>query len=174
VERLAAAAPTFAVLGNHDLAISRDPKARPSRLRELGPAALLSDEGRLVELRGRQVWIAGLHPRMLVRRLRRLDPNRLAHDADLSVLLCHFPRVLDQLEPGSFDLVLAGHMHGGQICVPYPGGKVRLAHPNARYNEGLYRTPAAAMHVSPGLGTTFVPFRFAARPEATELVLRSR
>jgi predicted MPP superfamily phosphohydrolase len=29
------------------------------------------------------------------------------------------------------------------------------------------------MHVSPGLGTTFVPFRFAARPEATELVLRS-
>jgi predicted MPP superfamily phosphohydrolase len=30
------------------------------------------------------------------------------------------------------------------------------------------------MHVSPGLGTTFVPFRFGARPEATELVLRSR
>ena len=81
--------------------------------------------------------------------------------------------MLDRLEPGSFDLVLAGHMHDGQICVPYPGGKIRLAHPTARYVRGIYRTDAAVMHVSPGLGTTFVPFRFAARPEATELVLRT-
>ena len=58
-------------------------------------------------------------------------------------------------------------------AVPYPGGKVRLAHPRARYVSGVYRSRATVMHVSPGLGTTFVPFRFAARPEATELVLRS-
>jgi uncharacterized protein len=165
--------PTFAVLGNHDLAISRDPKARASNLRDLDPAVLLRDEGRLLELRGRDVWIAGAHPRFMVRRLRRLDPNALSRDADLRILLCHFPRVLDRLEPGAFDLVLAGHMHDGQICVPYPGGKLRLAHPRARYNAGVYRSPAATMHVSPGLGTTFVPFRFAARPEATELVLRA-
>jgi predicted MPP superfamily phosphohydrolase len=37
---------------------------------------------------------------------------------------------------------------------------------------GLYRRSAATLHVSPGLGTTFVPFRFFARPEATELVLQ--
>ena len=172
VERLDV--PTYAVLGNHDLAISRDPMARPSRLRELPPAHLLHDEGRMVELRGRRVWIAGAHPKMIVRRLRRRDPNSLTADADLRILLCHFPRVLDQLEPGSFDLVLAGHMHAGQICVPYPGGKLRLAHLRAPYNDGVYRTRAAAMHVSPGLGTTFVPFRFAARPEATELVLTRR
>jgi predicted MPP superfamily phosphohydrolase len=164
--------PTFAVLGNHDLAISRDPQARRSNLRDIEPAVLLGDEGRLVELRGRRVWIAGTHPRFVVRRLRKVDPNALTRDADLRILLCHFPRVLDQLEPGAFDLVLAGHMHDGQICIPYPGGKLRLAHPRARYDAGVYRSPAATMHVSPGLGTTFVPFRFAARPEATELVLR--
>jgi predicted MPP superfamily phosphohydrolase len=39
--------------------------------------------------------------------------------------------------------------------------------------EGIYRYPGSTLHVSPGLGTTFVPFRFAARPEATELVVRS-
>jgi predicted MPP superfamily phosphohydrolase len=165
--------PTFAILGNHDVAIARDPLARRSNLRELAPARLLLDEGELLELRGRSVWIAGVHPRMIVRRRRRLDPNELAHDADFRILLCHFPRVLDQLEPGSFDLVLAGHMHDGQIAVPYPGGKLRLAHPTARYASGVYRSRSAVMHVSPGLGTTFVPFRFGARPEATELVLRS-
>ena len=65
-------------------------------------------------------------------------------------------------------------MHDGQIALPYPGGKVRLAHPTRAVRDAASTAaPAAVMHVSPGLGTTFVPFRFAARPEATELVLRS-
>lgn len=165
--------PTFAVLGNHDLAISRDPQAKRSDLKELEPATLLRDEGRLLELRGRSVWVAGADARLIVRNRLRVDPNALARDADLRVLLCHYPRVVDQLQPGLFDLVLSGHMHDGQIALPFPGGKLRFAHLSARFQRGLYRLPAAVMHVSPGLGTTFVPFRFAARPEATELVLRS-
>jgi hypothetical protein len=165
--------PAFAVLGNHDMAVSRDPQARASNLRDLAPVVLLNDEAVLLELRGRTVLVGGVHPRFVVRRLAKVDPNSLSREADLRILLCHFPRVFDRLEPGSFDLVLAGHMHDGQITVPYPGGKLRLAHPHARYQRGIYRSSAGVMHVSPGLGTTFVPFRFAARPEATELVLRS-
>jgi predicted MPP superfamily phosphohydrolase len=161
--------PAFAVLGNHDYAIARDPQARASNLRELAPARLLLDEGELLELRGHSVWIAGSDPR----RGSKTDPNALSRDAELRILLNHYPRVFDRLEPGRFELVLAGHMHDGQITVPYPGGKLRLAHPTARYVNGIYHNDAAVMHVSPGLGTTFVPFRFAARPEATELVLRS-
>jgi predicted MPP superfamily phosphohydrolase len=164
--------PTFAVLGNHDLAISRDPQSRRSDLRDLEPATLLRDEGRLLELRGRSVWIAGSDPFLILRGRPRLDPNELAGNADFSILLCHYPRVLEQLEPGRFDLVLSGHMHDGQITLPYPGGKVLLAHPSAPYRRGVYRSAAATMHVSAGLGTTFVPLRFAARPEATELTLR--
>ena len=171
VERLPS--PAFAVLGNHDYAIARDPQARASNLRELEPARLLLDEGELLELRGRNVWIAGTDPRRVLRVDSRTDPNSLSREADFRILLSHFPRVLDRLEPGRFELVLAGHMHDGQITVPYPGGKLRLAHPRARYASGVYRSEAAVMHVSPGLGTTFVPFRSAARPEATELVLRS-
>jgi predicted MPP superfamily phosphohydrolase len=171
VERLPQ--PVFAVLGNHDLAIARDPMARKSNLKELRPACLLEDEGELIELRGKQVWIAGTDPRPVLRRKEKTDPNTLSRGADFRILLSHFPRVFDRLEPGSFDLVLAGHMHDGQITIPYPGGKLRLAHPTARYASGVYRSRAGVMHVSPGLGTTFVPFRFGARPEATELVLRS-
>jgi hypothetical protein len=162
--------PVFAVLGNHDYAVARDPMARASGLRELDPARLLLDEGELLELRGRSVWIAGRDPKPS---LHRRDPNSLSRDADLRILLNHYPRTFDWLEPDRFDLVLAGHMHDGQITIPYPGGKVRLAHPTARYASGVYRREDLVMHVSPGLGTTFVPFRFAARPEVTELVLRS-
>ena len=157
----------FAILGNHDLALSRDPFSKRVELGDLAPAILLLDDGRLVELRGRLVWIAGVDPRSRGR-----EPD-LVQDADLRILLSHFPRVLDRLAAGSFDLVLAGHMHDGQICLPYPGGKLRLAHPRARYARGLYRRGETTMHVSPGLGTTFVPFRFFARPEATELVVES-
>jgi predicted MPP superfamily phosphohydrolase len=77
------------------------------------------------------------------------------------------------LPAGAFDLVLAGHLHGGQICIPTPRRKVRLEHLRAEHWEGLHRTPAGTLHVSRGLGTSFVPFRFLARPEATRLVLRS-
>jgi uncharacterized protein len=165
--------PTVAVLGNHDLAISRDPQARRSDVRELEPATLLRDAGVELELHGKRVWIAGVDPRMIVRGLLRTDPNALSREADFRILLCHYPRVVDLLEPGTFDLVLAGHMHDGQIALPFPGGKLRFAHLSARFQRGVYRTRTGVMHVSPGLGTTFVPFRFAARPEATELVLRS-
>ncbi len=163
---------SFAVLGNHDFALSRDPFSKPAALDDLGETVLLEDDSRIVELRGRRVQIVGVDPRSYRRGAAR--PERLADpDADLRILLCHFPNVIDRLQPGVFDLVLAGHLHAGQIVIPYWRGKVRLAHLRWTYAEGLYRQPGGVMHVSPGLGTTFVPFRFFARPEATELVLRS-
>ncbi len=81
---------------------------------------------------------------------------------------------MQTLRPGEFDIVLAGHLHGGQICIPTPRGKLRLEHMRARYWEGLFELPHGTLHVSRGLGTSFVPFRFLARPEATLLVLRAR
>lgn len=173
LRRLLARLPgSYAVLGNHDLAITRDPFAESTELRDLSPATLLADASVTIELRGRRIQIAGLDARAWYGR--RSDPGALVDpDADFRILLAHVPRALDRLRPGWFHLVLAGHMHGGQINLPYAFGKLRLAHLSARYTEGIYRTPSGVMHVSPGLGTTFVPFRFLARPEATELVLQS-
>ena len=163
---------SYAVLGNHDFALSRDPFSKPAELSELGSTVLLEDEARTVELRGRRVQIVGVDPRAY--RRGRSQPARLADpEADLRILLCHFPRVIDKLPAGVFDLVLAGHLHAGQVTIPYGFGKLRLAHLRWTYAEGLYRRPGGVLHVSPGLGTTFVPFRLFARPEATELVLQS-
>jgi predicted MPP superfamily phosphohydrolase len=169
IERLP---PVYAVLGNHDFADSRDPFSKPVGEVDLGRGTLLSDDAVTIDLRGRRVQIVGVDPRTYMRLQAR--PWELSDPAaDLRILLSHFPRVVDRIPAGSFDLVLAGHTHDGQICVPYPGGKVRLAHPRVPYNRGVYRQPAAVLHVSPGLGTTFVPLRFCARPEATELLLQS-
>jgi predicted MPP superfamily phosphohydrolase len=168
---LAGLPPAFVVLGNHDYGIATDPFARRSApLAIPAPHRLLADGSAVLELRGRRVQLVGVDPTTYL--ARRARPGDLADpDADLRILLCHYPRIVDALEPGDFQLVLAGHLHDGQITLPYPGGKVRLAHPSFPYPRGLYRRPAAVLHVSPGLGTTFVPFRFFARPEATELEL---
>jgi predicted MPP superfamily phosphohydrolase len=169
IERLP---PVYAVLGNHDFADSRDPFSKPVGEVDLGRGTLLSDESVTLELRGRRVQLVGVDPRAYLRWETR--PWELAEpDADLRILLSHFPLIVDRLPEGTFDLVLSGHMHDGQICLPYGWGKVRIAHPRAPYNHGLYHRPGGVLHVSAGLGTTFVPFRFFARPEATELILES-
>jgi predicted MPP superfamily phosphohydrolase len=165
----------YVVLGNHDYAISRDPFSRPVELGRLEHGTMLLDTAEVVELRGKRIELAGVDPRSWLQD-RRSDFDELGSEnppADLRILLCHFPRALDTVPAGRWDLILAGHLHAGQIVLPYGFGKLLLAHPGARYPEGVFEREGTTMHVSPGLGTTFVPFRFFARPEVTELVLKS-
>ena len=160
----------YVVLGNHDLDVSRDPFSRPAELSSLPAGTLLADSAEEIELRGIRVQVAGVDPRSW---LARRGSGFGDSDAPLRILLCHFPTALDRVPVGRWHLILAGHLHAGQIVLPYGFGKLLLAHPRAPYANGVYRRATTTMHVSPGLGTTFVPFRFFARPEATELVLRS-
>jgi predicted MPP superfamily phosphohydrolase len=163
----------YVVLGNHDVAVTRDPFSRAAELRDLARATLLRDEARTVTLRGVAILVVGVDPERY--RANELPPHtRLDRGAVFRLLLCHFPGIVRRLPDDSFDLILAGHLHAGQICLPWPGGRIGLAHPRARYVSGVYETRAGTMHVSPGTGTTFVPFRLFARPEVTELVLRRR
>ena len=160
----------YVVLGNHDYSISRDPFSRPVELGRLEHGTMLFDTAVEVEERGKRVELAGVDPRTWIEKQ---SSDFGESDADLRILLCHFPRALDTVPTGRWHLILAGHLHAGQIVLPYGFGKLLLAHPGARYPEGVFERNGTVMHVSPGLGTTFVPFRFFARPEATELVLRS-
>ena len=161
---------TYAVLGNHDVASTRDPFSRPADLSGVATATLLEHESVVLEIEGKVVQVAGGDPR------RHLEPHGplAERGTDLRLLLVHFPDPVNTLTPGEFHLILAGHLHGGQICIPAPRGKVRLEHLRARYWEGLFELEQGTLHVSRGLGTSFVPFRFLARPEATILTLRPR
>lgn len=159
------------ILGNHDIAVTRDPFSRAAELRDLERATLLRDEAVTLERCGERISVVGVDP--VTYRAHTAAPHELVDaSASLRILLCHFPRIVRTMPSGAFDLILAGHLHAGQICLPFPGRRITLAHPRAAFVAGVYETAAGAMHVSPGTGTTFVPFRFFARPEVTELVLR--
>ena len=161
----------YVVLGNHDVAMARDPFSRAAELEDLEEAVLLRDEAVTETVRGARVQLVGVDPSSY--RARTSDPARLADpQATLRILLCHFPGVGRRVPGGVFHLLLAGHLHAGQITVPLPGRPLALAHPRAPEVTGLYDTPGGTLHVSSGTGTTFLPLRFCARPEATELVLR--
>lgn len=114
-----------------------------------------------------------------------------ARDADLTIGVTHAPyqRVLDAMVADGAGLVIAGHTHGGQVCLPGIGalttncdldpGRVKGV---SRWWPGAGSRPSAAapddaawMHVSAGLGhSPMAPYRFACRPEATLLTLVPR
>jgi uncharacterized protein len=160
------------VLGNHDIAVTRDPFSRSAELDDLAGACLLRDEATVVEVRGLRVQVVGSDPEK--HGARTATPWTLADpSAAFRILLCHYPTLTKRVPPGIFGLTLSGHLHAGQICIPLPGRRrLTLAHLRAEFVSGLYSSPAGPLHISPGSGTTLVPFRLFARPEVTELVLR--
>jgi len=98
--------------------------------------------------------------------------------ADLSMGVTHAPyrRVLDAMTADGFPLILAGHTHGGQLCVPGLGALVTNCDLSRKQAKGLssheHGGHRARLHVSAGLGTSpYAPVRFACPPEATLLTL---
>ena len=175
IEQLARLSPplgSYASLGNHDIGRTRDPFSRGMVLEdwEEAPVQLLRDTSATVELSGVRIEIAGMEPQPWIDGIAR--PWELFRsNARLRILLAHFPDAIDDLPPGSADLVLAGHLHGGQICLPGPRGRVRLSHTEFTYLDGTHRVGDTTLVVSRGTGTTLVPFRLVARPEIALLRL---
>ena len=166
--------PTFAVLGNHDIALSRDPQARRSDLRELEPATLLRDDGQAARAAGPERVDRGSRPAADRARAGPARPEPARHERPTSRSCSATTRACSSSSSRA-----ASTSSSPATCTTARSRSRsragRFASPirRAPFNAGVYRSAAATMHVSAGLGTTFVPFRFAARPEATELVLRA-
>jgi uncharacterized protein len=106
--------------------------------------------------------------------------------SDVRMGVTHAPylRVLDAFAADGYETILAGHTHGGQLCLPFKGAIVTNCDLDRARAKGLHRHPAGSrpgdpgsswLHVSAGLGTSpYAPVRFCCRPEATLLTLTSR
>lgn len=97
---------------------------------------------------------------------------------DLGVTHAPYARVINRFVADGAQLVLAGHTHGGQVCIPFYGALVTNCDLPSNQAKGLSYITAenktAPMHVSAGVGTSpFTPVRVACRPEATLITLRS-
>jgi uncharacterized protein len=95
---------------------------------------------------------------------RQLDSRAAAR----RIMLVHYPYEADRFHGHRFDLLLAGHSHGGQVRLPFYGA-ITLPWGVGRYEHGYYETPAGPLYVNAGIGTYHFPWRFNCRPELTLL-----
>lgn len=86
------------------------------------------------------------------------------------ILLTHYPATANHLGDREYDLLLAGHSHGGQIRLPFIGALLVPGDVDG-YDAGLYETPAGPLYVNVGIGTWQIPVRFLCRPEITVIEL---
>jgi predicted MPP superfamily phosphohydrolase len=102
----------------------------------------------------------------------RVAPRRTER---FGVAVMHSPDAAPETAALGYDLLIAGHTHGGQVRLPLVGALVTNCSMPRRLVSGLQRMGTAVVHTSPGLGTSkYAPFRFWCRPEATMLRLRRR
>lgn len=100
----------------------------------------------------------------------RVAPRRAPERFGIAVM--HSPDSAPETAALGYDLLVAGHTHGGQVRLPFVGALVTNCSMPRRLASGLIRMGSAVLHTSPGLGTSkFAPFRFLCRPEATILEL---
>ena len=100
-------------------------------------------------------------------------PANRAANLTLGVAHAPYTRVLDRFADDGYQLVMAGHTHGGQLCLPFYGAIVTNCDLDRSRAKGASQWGAdTALHVSAGIGTSpFAPLRFFCRPEATLLTL---
>ncbi len=95
-----------------------------------------------------------------------------AEQETLAIGVTHAPDVVSDWLLNGYDLVLAGHTHGGQLRAPFLGALVTNSTIPAALAAGLHPVGNGWLHITPGLGhSRHTPVRFLCRPEATLLEL---
>jgi len=83
-----------------------------------------------------------------------------------NVLLAHYPVWCEKVAPHRYDVILAGHSHGGQVRLPFYGALI-VPHNVDRYELGRFETAGGPLYVGAGIGYFYLNLRFCCRPELT-------
>jgi predicted MPP superfamily phosphohydrolase len=152
--------PVYGVLGNHDTV------CMVPGMEEMGIRMLLNEAETIV--RGDQrIHLAGIDDAHYYR-VDNIEKaaSRIPHE-EFSILLSHTPEIYRQAAHADFDLLLSGHTHGGQICLP---GSIPVTLDSAlprRMGSGSWKYHDMVGYTSAGTGSVIVPVRFNCPPEIT-------
>lgn len=101
--------------------------------------------------------------------------SRINKDSDLNIFLTHQPRenLVNKASKAGFDLMLAGHTHGGQVTLLYPFLNITPTMFETKYIKGDFNVGKMRLVVTRGLGMSLAPVRYNATPEITVIILES-
>lgn len=160
------AAPVYAVLGNHD-SIRMVPALEAMGIR------MLVNEAEPLLRDGQALYLAGIDDAHYYR----MDNIEKAASqipyGEFSILLSHTPEIYRQAAHADFDLLLSGHTHGGQICLP---GAIPVTLDSVlprRMGSGSWRYGRMIGYTSVGVGSCVLPVRINCPPEITLHELRA-
>lgn len=171
-------APCFYVPGNHEARISEYETFKKGLL-DLG-VTVLENEKRMILRSGQTISLLGVvDPTSAVdytkdRAEQIMDENlaSISREDGFTILLAHQPELIDIYTKHGVNLVLSGHVHGGQLRLPFVGA---LYAPSQglfpKYDAGLFREGDTQMIISRGVGTSVIPLRFHNPPELVLITL---
>jgi len=154
------AGPIYGVLGNHDT-IRMVPD-----LEEMGIHMLVNEAEPLLR-DGQRLHLAGIDDAHYYRVDNIEKANAQIPDGEFSILLSHTPEIYRQAAHADFDLLLSGHTHGGQICLP---GAIPITLDSSlprRMGSGSWRYGRMVGYTSVGVGSCIVAVRINCPPEIT-------
>jgi predicted MPP superfamily phosphohydrolase len=157
--------PVFAVLGNHDT-IQMVPRLEAMDIR------VLLNEAEFIQRGDQRLHLAGVDDPHFYRADDVAKASAGIPNGEFSILLSHTPEIYREATAAGFDLMMSGHTHGGQLCLP--GSipiKLEAALPR-RMGAGLWHYEAMTGYTSVGVGTSLLPVRLNCPPEITLHTLR--
>jgi len=157
----------YFIFGNHDLRVKD--RARLRRAMTDAGYVDLGGHHATLEIRGQQVLLMGNEAPWLPRPTELSNPSA----GTFKVLLAHTPDELGWAQRQGFQLMLAGHTHGGQIRFPLIGPVICPSWHGIRYAAGVFHRPPTVLHVTRGTAS-YAPLRLNCPQEVVRLVLRSQ
>jgi uncharacterized protein len=152
--------PMYGVLGNHD-SISMVPA-----LEEMG-IRMLFNECETISRDDSQIYLAGIDDAHFYRTDDIEKAAKRIPSGAFSILLSHTPEVYSEAARAGFNLMLSGHTHGGQLCLP-SGIPIKLeARLPRSMGAGVWHHGGMAGYTSVGAGTSLLPVRLNCPPEIT-------
>ncbi len=183
LEEIIKIAPVYIVSGNHDV-WRKDYDEMIDKCKAIG-AIVLQNESEIIEKNNKKITISGLEdPSSLTHNIihKKIQDglDKLSMSDGFNILLFHRANLLDVFKNTDFDLILSGHMHGGQFRIPGIGGVVspktnfmqkgRIFFP--KYFGGEYMLNDTKMIVSRGVGNPTILPRVFNRPEICSITLQ--